>query len=264
MTFPADVDFYVSADLGQARDYTAIVVLEEPVWAGDADWAWEINADEPGWHSPADMRPAQVAAARQMEYRRKRPSPSPLWVRHIERLPLGTSYPAVVEHLRGLLRSGPLSQHRTVTVLDFTGVGRAVYDIALSGGIQPYGVQLHGGDRHNRTGRIFRVPKRDIIAAGQVALQSDRLKIARSLPYVEQLREELLGFTLTIDPKTAHDSYSSWREGGAHDDLVLALCQAIWLRNWAATRLDPARSHLPAPITPQRPQSRVERAMGVR
>jgi len=34
-----------------------------------------------------------------------------------------------------------------------------------------------------------------------------------------------------IDPRTAHDSYSHWREGD-HDDLVLATALACWFREW--------------------------------
>src|SRR4051794_17057313 len=38
---------------------------------------------------------------------------------------------------------------------------------------------------------------------------------------------ELRNFKLTIDPRTAHDSYASWRESD-HDDLVLATALALW------------------------------------
>jgi hypothetical protein len=40
--------------------------------------------------------------------------------------------------------------------------------------------------------------------------------------------EELLNFKVKIDPKTAHDSYSVWREN-PHDDLVFAVALAYWL-----------------------------------
>jgi hypothetical protein len=42
------------------------------------------------------------------------------------------------------------------------------------------------------------------------------------------LMKKLLNFKVKIDPKTAHDSYSVWREN-PHDDLVFAVALAYWL-----------------------------------
>jgi len=38
---------------------------------------------------------------------------------------------------------------------------------------------------------------------------------------------ELLNYRVKIDPTTTHDSYNA-REG-AHDDVLLATCLALWL-----------------------------------
>jgi len=37
----------------------------------------------------------------------------------------------------------------------------------------------------------------------------------------------MLNFRAKIDPATAHDSYSAWREQD-HDDLVLSVALACW------------------------------------
>jgi hypothetical protein len=37
----------------------------------------------------------------------------------------------------------------------------------------------------------------------------------------------MLNFKQTINPITAHDSYSAWREAD-HDDLVLSVAMACW------------------------------------
>jgi len=37
----------------------------------------------------------------------------------------------------------------------------------------------------------------------------------------------LLNFKVKIDPKTAHDSYESWRES-IHDDMVLSAAMSTW------------------------------------
>jgi hypothetical protein len=88
-------------------------------------------------------------------------------------------------------------------------------------------IQITGGDSVTRDGDVTRVPKRDLVSAAQVALQSERLKIAAELPEAETLTRELQSFQVKISLDTAHDSYGAWREG-AHDDLVLALCLALW------------------------------------
>jgi hypothetical protein len=50
--------YYLGLDLGQARDYTAISLIEEPVWI-DPEWAWEVSVstEEAGWRSPAELTP---------------------------------------------------------------------------------------------------------------------------------------------------------------------------------------------------------------
>jgi hypothetical protein len=77
----------------------------------------------------------------------------------------------------------------------------------------------------------FRVPKLDLVSSVQLLLQTSRLKVAASLLEAETLRRELLNFRVKIDPKTASDSYSHWREG-MHDDLVLATAMTCWYREW--------------------------------
>ena len=50
-------------------------------------------------------------------------------------------------------------------------------------------------------------------------LQTGRLKVAGKLKLGPVLSQEMLNFRVLIDPMTAHDSYSAWREEN-HDDLV--------------------------------------------
>ena len=94
---------------------------------------------------------------------------------------------------------------------------------------RPIAVAITGGDTVNRDAAGWRVPKRDLVAALQVAMQRGHLKIARNLRHADTLVHELANFRMTIDPRTAHDSYASWRERD-HDDLLLASALAVW---WA-------------------------------
>ena len=110
--------------------------------------------------------------------------------------------------------------------MDGTGVGRAVLDMMRASGLDPVAITIHGGDAVTYD-HGWRVPKRDLVGAMQVLLQSGRFKVSNALPLAPVLTQELLQFKVKIDPLTAHDSYGAWREG-AHDDIVLACAVACW------------------------------------
>jgi hypothetical protein len=110
-----------------------------------------------------------------------------------------------------------------------------VFDLFVSAGLRPVGIQIHGGDRVTYDGRTFRVPKRDLVSVVQVLLQNARLSIAAGLSEAATLTQELQNFRVKIDPATAHDSYSAWRDN-QHDDLVLSVALAAWCREWRYAR----------------------------
>jgi hypothetical protein len=85
------------------------------------------------------------------------------------------------------------------------------------------------------------VPKRDLIAAPQVLLQSRALKIAAELPEAETLVAELQNFRYEIT-RSGNDTYAAWREGD-HDDLVLAVALAVW----ALKKTSPPSPDYPTP-----------------
>lgn len=115
-------------------------------------------------------------------------------------------------------------------VLDLTGTGRPIWDMFREAGLQPVGVTIHGGDAVSRDGHGWRVPKRELVSVVSAGLQSRRLQIAAGLPLADVLRHELQNFRITIDPRTAHDSYAAWRESD-HDDLVLSVAMGAWYRD---------------------------------
>ncbi len=100
--------FVCGLDLGQAQDYTALIVTEK--------------------HTPEGE---------------KRPR---FDVRHIVRFPLGTSYPTIVDEVAGLLARPPLGTDARL-IIDGTGVGRAPVDmlrVRLGGRALP--VTITSGD----------------------------------------------------------------------------------------------------------------------
>jgi hypothetical protein len=188
------MSYIVGLDLGQAVDYTAVVIVEQQ-----------------------GTRP-------QITYH----------LRHLERFPLGTAYPAIVTQVQTLL-GHPTLERQTRLVVDATGCGRPVVDLLTQAHLDPVAVSIHGGEHVTQEGHYWRVPKRDLVGILQVLLQTARLKVAEALPLAQTLVQELLNFKVTIDPRTAHDSYSAWREN-IHDDLVLACALACWLGEWTPKR----------------------------
>ncbi len=197
-------EFFVGLDLGQIRDYSALVVVEHPL--GDVPQGSGV------WQRFG--RPAVYHA------------------RHVERIPLGTPYPEIVRRTMELmaqpqLRPRPIDPSPQLAV-DATGVGVAVIDMLREAGLVFTPIVITGGDHITRSDGALRIPKRDLVANAQVLLQQRRLRFASRMAHVGELTRELLDFRVKIDAKTAHDSYGAWRDG-EHDDLVLALCLAMWI-----------------------------------
>ncbi len=196
------VNFHIGLDLGQASDYTALIIIE--------------SISDPGgriYH-----------------------------VRRLERI-RGEPYPRVVEKVKALMTSPALSG-KTALVVDQTGVGRPVVDLLREAGLKPIAVSIHGGATVSQDGPTWKVPKRDLVGVLQVLLQQQRFKMSDKLKLGPVMRSEMENFKVKIDPVTAHDSYSAWRDN-EHDDLVLSAALACW---WAETR--PPKPHpfsLPLP-----------------
>ena len=189
---------FVGLDLGQARDFTALAVLERPL----------VGPHDP----PARRRPAYA-------------------LRYLRRLPLGTPYPEVVRWVVTLLQTPALSG--ATLGVDQTGVGRAVVDMladSLRGRADcllfpvtlTAGLAVTGGE-----GGCLHVPKRELVGTLQLLLQARRLHIARALAESALLVDELGNFRVKITA-ARHEVFQSWR-AGQHDDLVLAVALAAWL-----------------------------------
>jgi hypothetical protein len=237
--------YYLGLDLGQARDYSALAIIEEQLYVGEA-WANEVlyaqdyeKGLSAGWASPATITPHQAGLALRLSGQYGRPAEVPLAVRHLQRFELGTKYTDVVGRVASLVRSEPLRHMAAVLIVDKTGVGAPVLDSFTHAGLGAVAITLHGGSSVTRDPQRagFRVPKRDLVAVTQVLLQNGRLRVASGLPEAETLKKELLTFRVNIDPKTAHDSYEHWREDD-HDDLVLAVSMAAWFRQYWNRYLD--------------------------
>jgi hypothetical protein len=162
--------------------------------------------------------PTAVAVIRKLHADTDRPV---YQIGHLARLPLQTSYPSVVAHVGRLLAR----LRDPELVIDYTGVGRPVFDMFQIAGMSAIGVSITAGDAVTTEGLVHRVPKLTLISRVQALLHSGQLKIHRALSDAQALVEELQSFRAQVS-----DS-GFWRFGarsGKHDDLVLACAVALW------------------------------------
>src|SRR5262249_28222271 len=141
---------------------------------------------------------------------------------------LGVDYPTITEELREMfarLNSPPW------LIADETGVGVGVVQILRKAELpvqRVVGISITAGHQTNhRPEDGWNVPKKELVAAAQSALQGKRLLIAPALKDAQTLRRELSTFRVKINIASATESFEAWREG-EHDDLVLACCMATW------------------------------------
>ena len=176
--------FYVGVDLGKRRDHSAIAVVEKVLE-----------------YSPYAS-----------------PTMSSMDVRLLERVPLGTPFPVVVNAVRELVRSDAL-RGRCAVAVDATGMGGPVVDMLKRAqlGCELTAVTITGGDRQTGGGSEYGIPKRDLIAGVQVLLELGQLRIARKLPNAGALMRELLNGEQSVEQRRRADELAAARriyEGG--------------------------------------------------
>lgn len=199
--------FVVGVDLGQARDYTAVVVNERLQATRTI-----TQSERPGLPSWDRTQQKKVVYHR---------------LTFLHRFQLGTSYPDVVEAVQRILIQLPERKDKADLVVDATGVGRPVLDTMREKGLKPIGITITGGvDVIEKAWDDVRVPKRSLAATMQVLLQTGRLKIAAGMDLTPLLTRELETFKVKININGS-EAFEAWREQD-HDDLVLAAALAAW------------------------------------
>jgi hypothetical protein len=189
-------DVVVGVDLGQSVDPTAIAVVERQAVAGRSGPA----------HEHARRIPAKFI------------------LRTLERLPLQMPYPAQADYVNAVLRRLPVQD--VPVFMDYTGVGRPVFDIMKERRVprlQPVTIGFAGESNHN--GRHWYAPKIELVGLVQSALHRGVLELPEALPLVGAIRRELLDFRVGY---SAAGNATFGARSGAHDDLILALSLALW------------------------------------
>jgi hypothetical protein len=200
-------------DFGDSTDYTASIVLDQQ--------------QQPG------CRPTYTCV-------------------YASRFPLGTGYPAVIDALVEQFSDEAVRRCGYYLVADYTGCGRPVVQELRLEGLACTAITIHGGFSETRPDNEWGVAKRDLVGRVAYFLGKRLLGFAKDLPLLDTLQRELLNFRVRIDPRTAHESYSAWRDPDkTHDDLVIAVALALWLgerfHGQLITRVDLSRALMRTP-----------------
>jgi hypothetical protein len=157
-------------------------------------------------------------------------------LRHLERFSISTRYPEIRDYVGGLIRQLPLPCE-VYLLVGITGVGIELYRyFADAKAKQVVGLMLDNGTGEAaRDKQLYRVPKRGVVSATQLALQTDRLKIARGLGLAAEFTKELVEFRPRLPTVT---DASAWRDK-VSDDLVLATAGAVWFAGQQTWDEDP-------------------------
>ncbi len=183
-------------------------------------------------------------------------------IRHLERLPLGTAYPAVADRLTAVVvnvraaaraaagaTGGTTGPSTGVFALGFyvdaTGVGQPVVDLLAHVGTPVMPVYFTHGDRRleqDGPPRYISLGKAWLVSRLQALLQTGRILLPKTSE-AAALAKELMDYEIKVD-QDANDKYGAFKVG-THDDLVTALGLAV--------QSDPPRTIGPA-IGPPRPE----------
>jgi hypothetical protein len=191
--------YAIGVDLGQRQDHSALAVVEHRrVFTGERDpVTWELKS--------------KVLRS----------------VRHLERVPLGTSYEEVAQRVAWLARSPELAD-RCAVVIDATGVGAPVVEMVrrARAGCQMVPVVITAGESETHGGGYQRLPKKDLIAGLQISVEQGELRIAENLEEGDTLLEEMRSMRVNVGP-TGREKFGA-TAAGSHDDLVLAVALGVW------------------------------------
>lgn len=233
---PGWTHYVLGLDLGQARDHTAISVIEQKTFL-------TTQRDRLDF--------AHLAFSR-------------LRLRHIEKIALRTSYTEIVDRIVEMvsvfnqlnLRSEDERYGSPATiVVDAGGCGAPILDMLrrelhLNRLRHPrlVGVNITAGAKPSYSAGKHNIPKRDLVTTFQIAIENQDFDIAANLPEQRELIRELARFERRF---TAHGS-QVFEAAKGHDDLVMSLLLSVYwslryppptMRNSSIVRLVP-RSEL--------------------
>lgn len=151
-------------------------------------------------------------------------------VRHLERLPVGTSYSEATGRLAEIVEAVRERQGSAPDLfLDATGMGDPLVEMVKTEirrcRVRP--IYFTHGDRLTEEGQAIRLGKGYLVARLKLLLEQGELHLPRK-PEAEALARDLREFQVEVK-EDANERYGAFRVG-RHDDLITALGLAIHRR----------------------------------
>jgi len=202
-----DKFYTVSLDPAQLHDYSALAVLE--CLPGGAGGVTQDNI------------------YRLVSLKRKQKLPYPEIVTWARRVFLNPKFQ----------RSAGVGEPRFV--IDAGGVGRAIYDMLVAEYVKPVAIQLTGGEAETYSEGTYHVSKSLAVGRFLAAWDAGRVQVPATASFLPILENELRAFRGQM---SAQGRARFEAEQGEHDDLVMALAQAVWYLERYAPKPLPALS----------------------
>lgn len=189
--------YHLGVDLGQRQDHTAIAIVEQRLQT--------TRHRDPITYQPLTTR-HQILV-------------------HLERPPLGTAYTKITRRLEELTHHLNQQSDHVSTTVDATGLGSVIAETLqqsnLAGDLFP--VVFTAGEHQRYDRGHFNVPKNDLLHNLLTDLENTKLAFPPNLPLLPDLESELLSLK-----RETHQGRLTWHSTGQHDDLVMALCLALY------------------------------------
>lgn len=202
----------VGVDLGQSKDPTSLAVVER---------VQHVVPD----YLVDELQQSDTGRKHLVEMRKELPKPA-FNLRLLEQAPLGEAYPTQAERIKRIISRQSIAEHDPRVFMDFTGVGRPMYDIMRQARVPrlvPVTISFQGSGMNAAGGRT--VAKLDLVSRLQALMHTGRLHMPDTLPLAKTFRRELIEFRVSY---TAVGNATFGAREGAHDDLVLAVALAVY------------------------------------
>lgn len=202
----------LGVDLGQSRDPTTIAAVERVRMIVPDYLAQELR---------------QTGAGRERLQAMRAELPKPQFnLRILEQAPLNEPYTAQAGRLKRILANPNLPDAVRVW-LDYTGVGRPVYDIFAQAGVRnlrPTVLTFNGQEGRNAQG-AYSLPKINLVSRLQALMHTKRLHVPTTLPLRTTFNRELQDFRVSY---TAAGNATFNALEGRHDDTLTAVGLAVY------------------------------------
>ena len=166
---------------------------------------------------------------------------------------LRTQYLNVANELYEVMHRVNLVENADL-IVDATNVGEGVVDLLREKGLQPISIITTGTRIHKiyegfespfsgpaatrlniRILKEIHVPKSDLVAAGQLLVQQEQVRVSSKLELAEEAQRQFKSFRGKINERTKHKAYEA-ETAEEHDDIVICFLLGSW---WFVSQKDP-------------------------